>query len=275
MTLKKDDYSVDLEIFQGPMDLLLYLIRRDEIDIYDIPIARITEQYLKYVEMLRLLNLENAGEYILMAATLIRIKAQMLLPRDNRDEEEMDPREELTLALLEYSKFKEAGEILCEKYELESRLSPVSGHNNGYKSTDTVLAGNTSLFELLTAFQEVMANFKEESDYLVAHQDLTVEDRIEVIDALMLEKEYATFDELFADIRVKIVAILTFLAILEMVRTRRMVVRQAVAFSEIRIYHPDKIELPEVSEVTEVTVNETPEIVETAPVAMEKVAADS
>jgi len=264
MTLKRDDYSVDLEVFQGPMDLLLYLIRRDEIDIYDIPIARITEQYLKYVEMLRLLNLENAGEYILMAATLIRIKAQMLLPRDNRDEEELDPREELTRALLEYSKFKEAGEILREKWELESRLSPVSGHNNGYKSSQTVLAGNTCLFDLLNAFHDVMANFREESDYLVDHQELTVEDRIEVINSLILNKEYATFDQLFADIRVKIVAILTFLAILEMVRTRRIVVRQAVAFSEIRIYRPERIELPEVDS----------EPVEETPIATEKVATD-
>lgn len=265
MILKNDDYSVDLDVFQGPMDLLLYLIRRDEIDIYDIPIARITEQYLKYVEMLRLLNLENAGEYILMAATLIRIKAQMLLPRDSRDEDEPDPREELTRALLEYGKFREAGEILREKWELETRLSPVVGHHNGYKSNATVLAGNTCLFDLLNAFHEVMANFREDSDYLVDHQDMTVEDRIEVINARMADREYATFEELFADIRAKIVAILTFLAILEMVRTRRIVVRQAVAFSEIRVYRPDQVELPaaDVEPAGETSI------------AMEKVTSDS
>jgi segregation and condensation protein A len=243
MILKNDDYSVDLEVFQGPMDLLLYLIRRDEIDIYDIPIARITAQYLKYVEVRKLLNLENAGEYILMAATLIRIKAQMLLPRDSQDEDELDPREELTRALLEYSKFKEAGEILREKRDMESRLVAVSGHGNGYKGTQAILTNNTSLFDLLTAFHDVMAGFKEDSDYLVAHQDLTVEDRIEVVQAHMAAREFTTFEELFADIRVKLVAILTFLAILELVRTHRIVVRQAVAFSQIRIYRPDAVEL--------------------------------
>ena len=102
MTTLTKDYSVDLEVFQGPLDLLLYLIRKDEIEIYDIPIARITRQFLKYVEVLKLLNLENAGEYILMAATLIRIKTRLLLPRGSDDDDQLDPREELTKALLEY-----------------------------------------------------------------------------------------------------------------------------------------------------------------------------
>ena len=269
MILKKDDYSVDLEVFQGPLDLLMYLIRRDEIDIYDIPIARITEQYMKYVEMLKLLNLENAGEYILMAATLIRIKAQMLLPRDPRDEDEPDPREELTRALLEYGKFKEAGEILREKRDLESRLISVSARHNGYRDKPPVLSSNTSLFDLLTAFHDVMAGFKEDSDYFVAHQDLTVEDRIEVINSHLTDKDFATFEDLFADIRVKLVAILTFLAILEMVRMHRIIVRQAVAFSEIRIYRFDPTQIPEtVAEAVAEPVEETPSVIE-------KVAIDS
>ncbi len=265
MNLKKDDYSVDLEVFQGPMDLLLYLIRRDEVDIYDIPIARITEQYMKYVEMLKLLNLENAGEYILMVATLIRIKAQMLLPRDSQEEDEADPREELTRALLEYGKFKEAGEILREKRDLESRLVAVSGRNNGYRDTQAVLANSTCLFDLLTAFHDVMSGFREDNDYLVDHQELTVEDRIEVINSYLSANEYATFENLFADIRVKLVAILTFLAILEMVRMHRITVRQAVAFSEIRIYRSDPNQIPEA----------VAEPVEETPTVIEKVAVDS
>jgi segregation and condensation protein A len=265
MTLKTDDYSVDLDVFQGPMDLLLYLIRKDEIDVYDIPIARITEQYMKYVEVLRLLNLENAGEYIFMAATLIRIKAQMLLPRNTEDEDEADPREELTRALLEYSKFKEAGEILREKREVESRLISVAGRHNGYKTGETILTNDTTLFDLLSAFHDVMAGFKEDEHYLVDHQDLTIEDRIEVIQALLEKKEFATFDELFADIKVKLVAILTFLAVLEMVRLHRIVVRQSVVFSELRIYRPDIIPPP-------VTVDEP---IEETSTVMQKVAADS
>lgn len=263
MILKRDDYSVDLEVFQGPMDLLLYLIRRDEIDIYDIPIARITEQYMKYVEMLKLLNLENAGEYILMVATLIRIKAQMLLPRNTQDEDEVDPREELTRALLEYGKFKEAGEILKEKRDFESRLVPVSGRNNGYKGVDTILTNTTTLFDLLTAFHDIMADFKEDPDYVVDHQDLTVEDRIEIIQSRLSEKDFATFEELFADIRVKLVAILTFLAILELVRMHRITVRQAVAFSEIRIYRASQ---DQPSQITTEIIEETSTVINKAAV---------
>jgi segregation and condensation protein A len=256
MTLPTDDYSVDLDIFQGPMDLLLYLIRKDEIDIYDIPIAGITRQYLKYVEMLKLLNLEHAGEYILMAATLIRIKAQMLLPRETEDDDELDPREELTRALLEYRKFKEAGDLLREKRDMESHLTAVSGHHNGYAGTEAVLTDDTSLFDLLTAFNDVMENFKEDSDYYVDHHDMTIEDRIAAIHELMAEKESATFDELFADIRAKLVAILTFLAILEMVRLHRITVRQAVAFSELRIYRTDRFDSPVEEDIAEETAED-------------------
>ncbi|MCK5125063.1 MAG: segregation/condensation protein A [candidate division Zixibacteria bacterium] len=242
MSFAEDNYSVELDVFQGPLDLLLYLIRKEEVEIYDIPAARITEQYLKYVEMLKLLNLENAGDYILMAATLIRIKAQMLLPRESLDDDELDPREELTKALFEYRKYREASEILYEKRIDESRLTAVYGHGNGYKNGETILKNNTSLFELLNAFHDVMEAFKEDDSYLVNHDDITVEDRIEVILKMLAEKEFATFEDLFSDIRVKIIAIMTFLAILEMTKHHRIKIRQSVAFAEIRIYPTDRIQ---------------------------------
>lgn len=242
MSLVAKNYSVDLDVFQGPLDLLLYLIKKEEVDIYDIPVARVTAQYLKYVEMLKLLNLENAGDYILMAATLIRIKAQMLLPRESLDEDELDPREELTKALLEYRKYREASDILREKRMDENHLTSVYGHGNGYKTTEAVLQEDTSLFELLTAFHEVMSAFKEDDSYTVRHDDTTVEDRIEHILGILSEREFATFDELFADVRVKIIAIMTFLAILEMTKHHRIKIRQAMAFSEIRIYPTDRLQ---------------------------------
>jgi segregation and condensation protein A len=240
MTPATIDYAVDLEVFQGPMDLLLYLIRKDEIDIYDIPIAKITAQYMKYVEMLKLLNLENAGEYILMAATLIRIKAQMLLPHDPGDEDELDPREELTRALLEYRKYKEAAEILEEKRDFEGRLTPVSFPVDGHSRSDLVLAG-TTLYDLLTAFQNVVSRIPDQNDYFIAHEDITVEDRVKVILAILGEQEFATFEDLFADVRLKIIAIVTFMAILEMVRLHRITVRQAAPFSEIRVYRTARL----------------------------------
>lgn len=235
MTTTTIDYAVDLDVFQGPMDLLLYLIRKDEIDIYDIPIAKITSQYLKYVEMLKLLNLENAGEYILMAATLIRIKAQMLLPHDPGDEDDLDPREELTRALLEYRKYKEAAEILEENRVLEARLTPVACVVDGLRTETTVL-GETTLYDLLAAFRGVVSRIDSEENYLVAHDEITVDDRVKVILAFLADHEFATFEDLFADVRVKLIAIVTFMAILEMVRLRRITVRQAALFSELRIY---------------------------------------
>lgn len=235
------NYSVDIDVFQGPMDLLLYLIRKDEIDIYDIPIARITRQYMDYVEMLKLLNLENAGDYILMAATLIRIKAQMLLPRESVDNEEVDPREELTRALLEYGKFKEAGEILREKRDIESRLTPVAGRTNGFKADRPVLADNSSLYDLLTTFHEIMSAYKDDSSYLVDHQDVTIDDRIEIIVEKLSKNEFVSLEDLFSDIKVKIIAILTLLAILEMAKNHRIMIRQAQLFSEIRVYRTDRL----------------------------------
>ncbi len=238
----KENYSVDLEIFQGPLDLLLYLIRKDEIDIYDIPIARVTEQYMQYIQLMKTLNLELAGEYILMAATLIRIKARLLLPRDELDSEEPDPREELVAALLEYKKYKEAGEILREKRILEERLFvPQSLGGNGNKEK-VVLSDTTTLFDLLTAFKQVMEKSGQESLYTITPEESNIEDRILRILGILAERESVTFQELFEDFPRKIVAIATFLAILELTKIHRISVRQSLPFSELRVYRGDRFE---------------------------------
>lgn len=241
MNYIKDNYSVDLDVFQGPLDLLLYLIRKDEIDIYDIPIARITEQYMQYVEMMKILNLELAGEYILMAATLIRIKAKLLLPVDGEDGEESDPRQELVAALLEYKKFKEASEILREKRLLEERVfvpPPIGGN----KKAKVVLSDSTTLYDLLTAFREVLERIGKDQFYEIEPEELTIEDRVTRIIEVLANKESASFQELFSDIPRKMVAILTFMAILELTRVHRIVIRQSLPFSELRIYRGDRYE---------------------------------
>jgi len=240
----QENYSVNLEIFQGPLDLLLYLIRKDEIDIYDIPIARITDQYMQYIEVMKILNLELAGEYILMAATLIRIKARLLLPRDESAEDEPDPREELVAALLEYKKFKEAGEILEEKRALEERLyvPQAVGYGNNGKREKVVVSDTTTLFDLLTAFKEVLDRIKEDRLYEISPEESTVEDRMEIIRGIMNDRESATLMELFRDIPQRLIAIMTFLAILEMVRTRQIMVRQSFPFSEVRVYRGENFE---------------------------------
>ncbi|PKK82100.1 MAG: hypothetical protein CVT49_15420 [candidate division Zixibacteria bacterium HGW-Zixibacteria-1] len=241
----KDNYSVDLEVFHGPLDLLLYLIKKDEIDIYDIPIARITQQYMHYIEVMQLLNLEVAGDYILMAATLIRIKARLLLPRDESESEEPDPREELVAALLEYKKFKEASEILREKRILEERLyiPPPVGGGNG-KKEKVVLLNTTTLFDMMTAFKEVLERIDSERMYEINPEEATVEDRVSRILELLSLNDSATFAELFADVPRKLIAILTFLAILELVKLKRISVRQSLPFSEIRVYRAERFDDP-------------------------------
>jgi len=242
----KENYSVNLEIFQGPLDLLLYLIRKDEIDIYDIPIARVTQQYMQYIEMMKILNLELAGEYILMAATLIRIKARLLLPRDESEEEEGDPRENLVAALLEYKKFKEAGEILREKRILEERVFVPDGLGGGNGDREKIiLSDTTTLIDLLTAFKEVLDRAGQDSQYTINPEAGTIEDRITRIMAMLAGKDSATFIELFEDIPRKLTAILTFLAILELVKIKRITVRQSLPFSELRVYRGDDFHNPE------------------------------
>jgi len=242
---RDENYSVDLEVFHGPLDLLLYLIRKDEIDIYDIPIARITTQYMQYIEMMKILNLEVAGEYILMAATLIRIKTRMLLPRDEDDDGEMDPREELVEALLEYRKFKEVGDILREKRLLEERVFvPEPPDGNGHRREKVVLAETTTLYDLLSAFQDVLQRVEQENLYEIVPEEATIEDRVERIITLLTEKESATFLELFEDMPEKLIAITTLLAILELAKLRRIAIRQSLPFSELRVYRGEEFDNP-------------------------------
>ncbi|MFZ5979440.1 MAG: segregation and condensation protein A, partial [Candidatus Zixiibacteriota bacterium] len=200
---------------------------------------RITRQYLKYIEMMQVLNLEIAGEFILMAATLIKIKTRLLLPRDEEDPEEIDPREELILALVEYKKYKEAGEILREKALIEeSFYIPTAPLGKIDKKYDEQPA--TSLFDLLSAFMEVISTRRIETIHEVNPEEISIEDRIAIIMTLLGDKDGATFRELFADIPRKIVAVVTFLALLELARTRRIKIRQAVPFGELRVYRGDK-----------------------------------
>ena len=237
------DYRVDLEVFSGPMDLLLYLISKEEVDIYDIPIARITNQYMRYIEMMQTLNLEVAGEFILMAATLIRIKARLLLPRDEGEADESDPREELILALVEYRKFKEAGEILREHALAEERVfvpdSPVEKIEGRIDFSPA-----TSLYDLVVAFSEVLTARRHEAMHEVNPAETSIEDRIRVVMAMLNEKESATFAELFADIPQRIIAVVTFVALLELTRARRVRICQTQSFGELWAYRGEMFNAP-------------------------------
>jgi segregation and condensation protein A len=248
--LENNQYLVNLEKFQGPLDLLLYLINKEEIDIYDIPIAKITRQYLDYVELMQHFDLELAGEYILMAATLIRLKTAMLLPRDPEEPEEADPRHELMLALIEYRKYKEIGDVLRDKAIIEEgKVVPQSPL--GESRVIVELSPGTTFFDLLTAFREMLEAKSEEVSHEIAPEPVSVEERVEVVTRILENREYATFSELFMDSPRKIVAIVTFMALLEMARLRRIVIRQSSLFGDIRVYRAENFGMKRVVETAE------------------------
>jgi segregation and condensation protein A len=228
------DYRVKLEHFEGPLDLLLYLIKKQEINIYDIPIAAITRQYLDYIRMLEFLNLELAGEFLLMAATLMRIKARMLLPRQiDEGEEEEDPRRQLVQQLLEYQRFKQAASEL-ESMEYQRRLL----HARPAPDRETLpveVEYDYSLFDLITAFKSVLEEARER--YLeVRVEESSVEDKIEYLRGRLAEQEVIAFEDLFSGDRTVAELVVTFLALLEILRLRAATVKQSKAFGRIWVH---------------------------------------
>jgi segregation and condensation protein A len=243
---KKDGYKIRLSNFEGPLDLLLYLIKREEIDIYDIPIAEITRQYLDYIDLMRELDLEVAGEFILMAATLIQIKVRMLLPRHEEEDEETeeDPRADLVRRLLEYKRFKEVAESLAEIETRQRRLFPRACFS--YEKSlarekpgkEEPLVHDISMFDLLTAFKQVLDNMPRITSHLVNMPSVTVEEQIAWIENTLKEKKRLSFSVLMGDLKDRIVIVITFMAILEMMRTRRIRIQQAALFGEIWMSGP-------------------------------------
>ena len=241
-------YGVRLEMFEGPLDLLLFLIRKNEIDIYDIPIADITRQFLQYVEIIEVLNLEQAGDFLLMAATLMKVKSRMLLPSDEEDDEEFDdPREELVRRLLEYQQYKEVASWLEEEQEAHRDVyyrgaaldwSAVDeAHNDGGPER------TVGLFDLLAAFKQALAAAPKVDFHEVAPIEATAEERAEYICSILADRGRASFVELVAGLP-RIVLIVTFIALLELVKSGMALARQADAGSEIWIYARQPDEAP-------------------------------
>ena len=231
----EESYEIKLEKFEGPLDLLLYLIKKDEIDIYDIPIARITRQYLEYVEMMQQLNLDIAGEFILMAATLIAIKSRMLLPRQSEEEED-DPREALIMALLEYERFKKASGTLQERESIEMQYLKRSDFSYLDLKTEETFTMEATIFDLLTAFRDAMNTLQKETFHNVQAEDVSIEERRDLIEKILSTREYVIFSDLYADRPIKIVLIVTLLALLELIKMNRLLLRQSKPFGEIRIF---------------------------------------
>lgn len=232
-------YKVILDKFQGPLDLLLYLIKKNELEIYDIPIALITRQYLEYIKVLKDLNLEIAGDFLVMASTLIQIKSSMLLPsrdEDNPDEEGEDPRAELIRRLLEYSKYKEAALLLNEQKLLGRELFARSTTSEEL-TPDEITADplELDLFALIEAFKGILAKAPHESFHEVCAESISIAERINEILSLLQEKELIAFADLFENSRDRDYIVATFLAILELCKLKMIRVRQQKQYGEIFI----------------------------------------
>lgn len=237
-------YRIKLDAFEGPFDLLLFLIRKHEVDIYDIPIHDITRQFQEYIELLKMLDLEVAGEFIEMVAILMNIKARMLLPRPlgMSDDEYEDPRTELVERLIEYQRFKEVAE---DMHEIEAKQRKIFGRKYFQKiespneDTDETYLSDVTLFDLLLAFKKALDNMPKVTYHEVKMIDVTIEHQTEYILHKISGQTMILFSELINEIKEKIVIVVTFLALLEMIRTKKIVVRQSSAFEDIRIKKAD------------------------------------
>ena len=235
----ENDYKVKLEVFEGPLDLLLYLIKKDEIDIYDIPIERITKQYLEYLQMFKILDLDVAGEFVVMAANLIYIKSRSLLPVHQQppDEtaEEEDPRWELVRQLIEYKKFKDAaGHLQMRELERENLFSRMP-EKPDFEAAERPL-GEVSIFDLINAFQGVLKRLSTKENLReIFEENYTVSDKIDLIVKMMASGVPLKFSEFFASAVSRTEVVVTFLAMLELIRLKQLRVTQNEEFGEIEL----------------------------------------
>jgi segregation and condensation protein A len=236
-----DAFPVKLSNFEGPLDLLIHLIKEHEVNIHDIPIALITAQYLEAIALLQELDLDIAGEFLVMAATLIHIKSKMLLPRPDTaagvDGEAEDPRDALVRRLLEHEKFKAAAGLLHEREQLRAAqwLRP-DGRVAEIAGADYEPEIEVDLFSLLTAFQAVVQRLKQRPKVRLPPEQLSVEARIEQLLERLSETHACGFEDLFADAHDRAGLIVTFLALLEMIRLKLVRVFQSGTFGPIRVY---------------------------------------
>ena len=233
-------YTVKTESFEGPLDLLLYLIKKNEVDIYNIPIASVTRQYLEYIELMKELNLDIAGDFLVMASTLVQIKSRMLLPpvagEDEAEPEEEDPRAELVRRLLEYQRYKEAAERLSEREMLGRELFArtfTSPEFADLKPDDAV--PEVELFDLIQAFRSLLAKVPEDTFHEVGAEGLTISDRINELLDLLRGKESVVFERLFIAPLTREYVIVTFLALLELCKLKMVKILQANSFGIIWI----------------------------------------
>ena len=230
--------KVRLDIFEGPLDLLLYLIKKEHLNIYDISIAKVIEQYLQFLEVMKLLDINLASEYLVTAANLINIKSKVILPRqEEAQEEEEDPREELVRRLLEYEKFKDAAEFLRDKEIERNRYfkRPTLNFPTGEVYIEA------SIFDLISAFKSALKEIPKDVFFEVVKDEFTVEEKIHDLLHLLLVKDKVSLAELFTSAKNKLEIVVTFLAILELIKLKEIAAIQEELFGSISIARRDSI----------------------------------
>lgn len=243
------DYEIKLDIFQGPLDLLLHLIEKEEVDIYNIPIAIITEKYLDYLQTLQMLNLEVVGDFLVMAATLMQIKVKMLLPQTALDSEETiednetDPRWELAQKLIEYKKIKEASLSL---QKLENSQSLVYTRSGGDFADKKIIAvddplKDLSVWDLVDAFKIILDSLDEKPINSLPKQEVSIKQRMTEIMDLISKEGQIFFQKVFSEVKTKLGLITCFLAVLELIRLHKISASQISLFGEIILSIPEKV----------------------------------
>lgn len=232
-------YTVKLTDFEGPLDLLLFFLKRDELDIYDIPISRITREFLDYLHFMESLDLEVAGEFLVMAAELMQIKVKMLLPPEPGEDGEEDPRANLVKRLVEYKRFKEAsahmavleGERLLIRErgyrEADEKIMPVE--------EDEDILRDVSLFDLIASFKFAMDRMPRKFVHEVIRLNVSIDEQLEFLREFFSRRSESTFSELIRGMEEKIRVVVTFLALLDMIRNKHLIVRQTDPFGELSI----------------------------------------
>ncbi len=232
-------YTIKLNDFEGPLDLLLFFIKRDELDIYDIPIASITREFLDYMHFLQQFDLEIAGEFLVMAAELMQIKVKMLLPPEQSDEEELDPRANLVQRLVEYKRFKEMSLQMKNREEEQMKV-----HYRGYHSADEHVVEeetgedmirDVTFFDLIASFKFAMDRMPKKFVHEIEKLNVTIEEQITYIEEFFSRRSEATFYDLVKDFTERIRIVVTFLALLEVIRAKKIIVRQLKPYGDLSI----------------------------------------
>jgi segregation and condensation protein A len=232
-------YKIKLDQFEGPLDLLLFFIKRDELNIYDIPISRITKEFLEYVNLIKMLDLEVAGDFILMASTLMHIKVRMLLPREIDEKgEEIDPRAELVQALLEYKRYKEMSEELSFLESNQRKIKFRGNYDADLKEAPPeydVLLKNISVYDLAKAFKHTIEKIQNQPVHEIAKPNVTINEQMEYIFELLEKNPELHFKLLVQNLKDKIRVVVTFIALLELVKMGKIAIKESPEFNEFYI----------------------------------------